>query len=250
MSYDIVVDDYYLINPLAGRLLHASNGNLYGMDRGLIWYRATDFTGSVHEFDLIGGNYNKLMDFGWENGSNPENSTLIQLKSTNGPVARCINTTLYLDENGEAILEPISIDGGSEGEEIELSLSKVNFTCNDIGENTVTLTATDVNGLQSFCNAIVVVADTIAPAIVARDLEIYLDENGNATIEADEVDNGSTDVCGIQSLMLSKKTFTCENLGENIIEFEVTDINGNRSITEVKVFVVDTLSPEITCPQI
>ncbi len=245
-----VLDDSYIFNPIAGKLLQASNGKFYGMDRGLIWYRATDFFGGIHEFDVAGGTYNLIMEFSWTNGSNPENSSLIQLKSLALPVAQCKSTTVYLDENGQAILQPADIDDGSTGVGIELSHSKSDFTCEDAGENNVILTATDENGNTTTCTAVVTVADTIAPEALCRNIEVFLDATGNAEIEAQDVDDGSSDACGIESMTLDVTTFTCENAGENLVELTVTDINGNTSSCMATVTVKDSIALGAVCKDI
>ncbi len=245
-----VLDDCDLLNPLTGKLLEASNGKFYGMDRGYIWYRATDFTGGIHEFDVTGGSYSQLMEFSWSNGSNPENTSLIQLKSLNAPVAQCKNITLYLDEAGEATLLPADIDNGSTGDGIELTVSKSDFTCGDAGENDVVLTATDNDGNTATCTAVVTIADSIPPVALCNDIEVFLDASGNAVLDAADVDNGSSDACGIESMSLDVSSFDCQNIGENTVELTVTDSNGNTSSCTLMVTVKDTIAPEVVCHNI
>jgi hypothetical protein len=73
-----------------------------------------------------------------------------------------------LDENGESTITPADVDGGSfdtEGSPIELSLDKSEFTCADLGENSVTLTATNEEGAPGACTAIVTVIDDTPPVL-------------------------------------------------------------------------------------
>jgi hypothetical protein len=73
------------------------------------------------------------------------------------PTAVCRNITVALSPNGTVSITPEMIDNGSGDacgiESLTLSLS--DFTCADIGPNTVTLTATDGAGNSASCTATV-----------------------------------------------------------------------------------------------
>ena len=58
----------------------------------------------------------------------------------------------------------------------------------------MTLTVTDNNGNTSTCTSTVTVDDTVAPVANCQDLTIELDASGNASITADDIDNGSYDM--------------------------------------------------------
>jgi len=73
------------------------------------------------------------------------------------PTVSCRNIVVALSPAGTVTIIPEMIDNGSgDACGIEsLVLSQTDFTCTDIGENTVTLTATDGAGNQSTCTATV-----------------------------------------------------------------------------------------------
>ena len=72
-----------------------------------------------------------------------------------------------------------------------------------IGSTTVTWTATDGNGNSSTCSHVVTVEDNEDPiALCIGDTTIYLDASGNGSITANEVDNGSSDNCSIDSISI------------------------------------------------
>ncbi len=129
---------------------------------------------------------------------------------------------------------------------ISESISQTDFTCNDIGENIVTLTVTDVNGNSSSCTATVTVEDNVLPtALCKTGVVAYLDANGNASITAAEIDNGSTDNCGIASLSVSPSTFSCNQEGQNVtVTLTVIDMDGNVSTCDTTVEVDDKILPD------
>ncbi|NCT17547.1 MAG: hypothetical protein GW771_04840, partial [Flavobacteriia bacterium] len=142
------------------------------------------------------------------------------------------------------------VDGGSTVTcgLVAISLDTTNFTCADIGENTVTLTVTDVNGNTSTCTTIVTVEDNIAPeALCAAPFTIQLDANGQAILTAAMINNGSTDACGMDAISISPSEFDCSNVGDNTVTLTVTDVNGNTSTCTTIVTVEDNIAPEALC---
>ncbi|MEM0519648.1 HYR domain-containing protein, partial [Aequorivita flava] len=158
-------------------------------------------------------------------------------------------TVIQLDVNGQAILDPATIDGGSTDNcgIASMSVSPNNFTCADVGPNTVTLTVTDVNGNSSTCTSTVIVEDNVSPTAVCQPFIAQLDATGNVTITGADVDGGSTDACGISSLSVSPNMFTCADIGPNNVTLTVTDVNGNVSTCTTIVTVEDNEAPVITC---
>jgi hypothetical protein len=73
----------------------------------------------------------------------------------------------------------------------------------------------------------VAVSDNVPPTVVTQNIVVALDASGNATVAAAQVNNGSSDNCGIGSLNLSQTNFNCSNLGANNVVLTVTDVNGN-----------------------
>src|SRR5213079_2184402 len=120
-----------------------------------------------------------------------------------------------------------------------------NFDCTNIGTNLVTLTVTDNNGNSSTCTATVTVVDSVPPLAVCQDLSVELGANGQGTIDPAQINNGSTDACGIASLSLSQTNFDCTNIGTNSVTLTVTDNNGNSSICTATVTVVDSVLPVV-----
>ncbi|MEL6863483.1 MAG: T9SS type A sorting domain-containing protein [Bacteroidota bacterium] len=161
------------------------------------------------------------------------------------PVAQAQDMTLYLDVNGVATLSTSDVDNGSSDNCIleSLSLSKSTFDCGDVGRQTIELIATDNWGNIGTAAANITVFDDIPPQVVTKNIEVAIDENGNALFNAPDFDNGTTDNCSISQFMLDMNSFTCEELGDNVVTLTVTDGNGNSSSGTGIVTIVDNSPP-------
>ncbi|MBN1858922.1 hypothetical protein JW848_06930 [Candidatus Bipolaricaulota bacterium] len=157
------------------------------------------------------------------------------------------DVTLQLDATGNASIVAGQIDDGSfDGFGIATRVLDVtDFTCSDVGSNTVTLTVTDVNGNAAADTATVTVEDNVAPVVVTQDITVQLDATGNASITAGEIDNGSSDACGIATRVLDVTDFTCSDVGSNTVTLTVTDVNGNAAADTATVAVEDNVAPVV-----
>ncbi|MCL8007222.1 LamG domain-containing protein, partial [Gelidibacter japonicus] len=72
-------------------------------------------------------------------------------------------------------------------------------------------------------------ADGENPIVICQDISITLNTSGNASITTVDINNGSTDNCGIASISLDKYNFTCSDLGDNTVTLTVIDTAGNVS---------------------
>ncbi len=84
---------------------------------------------------------------------------------------------------------------------------------------------------------LITVMDTIAPTAICSDITIQLDESGLATINAEDINGGSTDNCGIDTIFISQYNFTCDELGTNQVTLTVVDNCGNTSTCTATVTV-------------
>ncbi|HKL34009.1 MAG TPA: gliding motility-associated C-terminal domain-containing protein, partial [Tangfeifania sp.] len=180
----------------------------------------------------------------------------IEIEDSTPPENNCSNLTVYTNENGEYELTQADIDAiaanitdnCTDQDELEITVSQQTFGCADIGQGVaVTVTATDLCGNSSTCETIVTVTDTIAPVANCNDFTIQLNADGFAEITVEDIDNLSTDNCGIDTMWLDQSTFSCENVGENIITLTVADASGNQSTCQSTVTVADSIAPTINC---
>ncbi|MFN8295867.1 MAG: T9SS type A sorting domain-containing protein [Chitinophagales bacterium] len=168
------------------------------------------------------------------NGNSTTCSATVTVRDLVAPIALCQNVTVNLDNTGNGSTTANAVNNGSSdacGIATKV-LSKTSFNCSNVGANPVVLTVTDVNGNSTTCSATVTVRDLIAPVALCKNVTVALDATGNASVTPAQLNNNSTDACGIASLTInstSLATFNCTNTGTNTITLKVTDVNGNTS---------------------
>ncbi len=166
------------------------------------------------------------------------------------PVAVAQDITLELDASGNATITPNQVDNGSNDNcSVDLSLDRTHFSCDDLGDNTVTLTVIDPSGNSNTATVTVTVLDNLAPTVVSSDLSVALDVNGLATLRAEDVSNADVDNCRVQTIELDRGEFTCADLGNNTVTLRIVDQSGNSMETSAAVEVMDHLPPRVSnCP--
>jgi gliding motility-associated-like protein/uncharacterized repeat protein (TIGR01451 family) len=90
------------------------------------------------------------------------------------PVVRCKDITIYIDlVTGIVSITPIDVDGGSFDNVgiASMTIDRDTFNCEDLGQNNVTLTVTDVYGNSGACVSVVTVLYAVLPEPVATPSE-------------------------------------------------------------------------------
>lgn len=183
--------------------------------------------------------------------------SLVQVADTTSPIARCQNINLFLNAQGIATLTPSQIDLSSNDNcQINNYLinnsNVLNFNCNDVGLNQITLRVVDPSGNSSTCISDVQVIDNVNPVANCQNLNLVLSATGTISIPAINL-NGtpvSSDACGPLIFTVagqSNLNLNCSNVGSNNIVLEVTDQNGNRSTCTSIITVRENIPPVINC---
>ncbi len=175
--------------------------------------------------------------------------SVVTVLDTVKPVLNCADTTVYLNSLGTVTIDSSYLSGGSTDNcgIATIGVSNETFNCSQIGSNYVAIGITDVNGNTDSCMAIVTVLDTISPLANCKNISVYLDASGNVQIDSSDINNGSTDNCGIATIKLNKTSFSCSQNGVNNVTMVVTDVNGNIDSCVSLVTVIDTLKPTAVC---
>jgi len=155
--------------------------------------------------------------------------------------------TIYLDSSGVGTLTSLMVDSAST-DNCGIDSIYVNFdtlTCANLGTVTATFAATDSSGGSDTANFVLTVLDTLPPTLNTQTATVYLDGNGMGSLAVAQVNNGTTDNCGLQSMNVSQTTFDCSDVGTVSTWFIATDNSGNIDSVQVSVQVLDTLFPTV-----
>ena len=198
------------------------------------------------------------------------NDVTLTVTDNNGNVSTCVAVVTVIDDIDPVIACPMNVSAGTDAgicgavvsfpDAIAIDncgVASVVQTMGDpsgsvfpVGDTTIEFTATDVNGNTAVCSFVITVTDDDAPVAVCQDITVQLDDFGMATIVAADVDGGSTDNCGVDSLSIDMDTFDCSNVGDNTVTLTVTDAEGNSSTCTAIVTVEDNVAPVAVCQNI
>ena len=193
----------------------------------------------------------------------PSGSTTISYSATDGAgniSLDCSFDVIVTDNEVPVIIAPANVTVGNSagvctasgvalGVPVTSDNCSVAGTTNDapatfpFGSTSVTWTVTDGAGNLATATQTVTVNDTENPVATCKDITVNLDALGNATITGNDVDNGSTDNCGIATKTAVPNTFTTANIGPNVVTLTVTDVNSNVSTCSSTVTVIGTVPP-------
>jgi hypothetical protein len=169
------------------------------------------------------------------------------------PTVFCKNITVQLDINGLVSIQPEDVDNGTSDDCTlkTLSLDIQEFTCDDIGANTVTLTATDSYGNTSSCEAVVTVEDPIVPELtIVEDKNESLDANCEFVIpdytgEIIVTDNCTNTTPTITQNPVAGTVISGSGTVQEIV-LTVDDGNGNTATTSFNITLSDNIPPTLT----
>lgn len=107
-----------------------------------------------------------------------------------------------------------------------------------IGGYSIFFAAVDACGNVGIDSLYVEVRDNSVPTLVCNNnVVIALGTNGEAILDAQDIDLGTTDNCALDTLVLSQNLFDCGDLGFQNITLTATDIYGNTNSCAVQVEV-------------
>jgi hypothetical protein len=173
------------------------------------------------------------------NGNISTQTQNVIIDDISGPVAPTLS--VITGHCSATVPVPTTTDGCS-GSITGTTSDPLNY--NSQGSYAVTWNFDDGNGNSINVVQNIVINDTVDPIAVCQDITIQLDDiTGLATITDAQIDNGSSDNCGVVNFTLSQMEFDCTNIGSNVIVLTIDDGNGN---TNTCTSTVTVISPNIT----
>ena len=163
------------------------------------------------------------------------------------PNVKAKDLVLPLDASGLGDITVFQVDNGST-DNIgfdTLYIDTSSYDCSDLGDHWVVLTGVDKSGNSDTAWSKVTVVDNMDPDVDVLNATIYLDSAGSAALSFQDVDNGSTDNCGIDTTYLSKEVFGCSDIGTYSVLAYAQDSSGNRGSSVLLVTVTDTTAPSV-----
>ena len=131
---------------------------------------------------------------------------------------------------------------------ITVSISKIDFSCENVGENLVKVTLTDSKGQTSIKDVSVLVKDNLPPIFNSKSLELELDlSKGELELNPENFYTDLKDNCGIKEISINRTSITCEDLGKVIpIEIRAVDLAGNVTEKTTQLTVIAKNSAPVT----
>ena len=186
--------------------------------------------------------------------------TVITVVDNSPPTASCQITNVYLGPSGTIAITPNSVlsfpatgdNCGAITTTFQGGGANIIYDCDSIGARPVTVIVTDASGNTASCQTTVTVLDTVDPTASCRPVPftVQLDALGNGFVVPLNVDNGSSDVCGLDAMLVNNVDsffFTCANIGNTAVTLSVLDESGNQSTCVANVIVADNINPTAVC---
>ena len=252
-EYPVIVGDVVVEDNCTELEMISITNNQNGMENasddyplGLtqVWYTATDASGNSTQCSMS-----------------------VVVFDNMPPVINCPDT-LYTDcllpQPYNNIYEFLRARGGVEDETL-LDSASFRFIRDTIADSLCVnkkvihrfYTVRDTSSNSDTCFQVLIVNDIKPPVASCKDITVYLDDLGMASISADSLDNGSTDNCEgalTFSTIPVRLSFGCDDITQDMpltYTFVVSDPCGNTATCETHITVIDPYSfteADITWP--
>lgn len=185
----------------------------------------------------------------------------IGVMDTERPTAICRDITLYLNANGEAVIIPDSLDGGSFDDctpidELVFTAGTDILRCNDatfVSPQLIELYVTDAAGLRDTCESLITILDTIAPVIINPPndtVTCIADIPGTLNMTEFQLAGGIIEDNCLGTLSFDSETAITGDCPSMLTRtYEYNDIHGDMVGTAMHtIIILDEVAPSIICP--
>lgn len=180
-------------------------------------------------------------------------TSTVTITDASAPIIAVNSFTATLTAEGKVIINPADAGAGSADNctplsDIVYTLAKTDFTCEDVGDQLVNITARDAAGNTASKDITITIIDAAPPVVTLKDnILISLDATGHAAVAPDQLIATIEDCTSESDLVFSldQSTFDCASAGENIVNLTVEDASGNITTEEVALTVADDSPPHV-----
>ena len=191
------------------------------------------------------------------NGNTDSCTSQITVRDNTNPTVSCQTAVVYLGTGitnvnpGAVIIPPTGDNCTPLSSYFAGQGSNISYTCDSIGAHSVTVVVSDLSGNNATCTTTITVLDRIKPVAICKNDSIYLNSNGVATLFASDMNNNSSDNCGIDSMNINglpSINFDCSSVNNNQqVRLIIFDLSGNTDSCMGLVTVLDTFPPIANC---
>jgi len=149
------------------------------------------------------------------------------------PVVICQDITVHLNGSGTCSITAAQVDGGctdncTPSGSLFLVIDKSNFTCANLGLNTVKLTATDANANSNSGNAVVTVVDDVPPHITCPP-DMNVSDGGAAQAPVTYPAPTTSDNCTVTNVSCVPASGSNFPVGTTTVNITAKDEAGNTA---------------------
>ena len=141
---------------------------------------------------------------------------------------------------------PTATDNCTSPQSISQTMGDPSGSTFAVGTTTIKYAATDGASNDAECSFTITVSDNEDPDAKCKHIDVQLDADGQATVTAADVNDNSSDACGIASVTIPPTNFDCSGVGAQSVVLTVTDNNDNTKTCTATVTVKDDDNP--CCP--
>ncbi len=178
-------------------------------------------------------------------GNSSTNYAKVTVKDDIAPLVLTKNQTVYLNEEGFAIIKTENINNGSSDAAgiCQMSVYPDTLFANNIGFNAIELKVTDVNGNTSKSYAYVQLIDPFKPKLKTKDFKIEANSIKEINLQALNFVDSLSDHSGIKSIQIYPNYFSKQQIGKHEISVIVEDSSGNYTVEKANFYIEDQIAP-------